>query len=290
MENSRIDAVGLLLAVVTVTLALSAAQMNFGYLSSLVGLTLLLVVLAYDRQGYRSGLQSLAFATVCGACLTLASGYLLQIVSSATAPKPDHAVFDEWLGIAWLAGALIFWGIDRARMGSREQTIPGVSAPVPRTSGPITIGQGFVAQSTPAPTPAPAPAYVPPSPPPPPQPVFQQPEPAASAYVPPPPPPLIEPVEPPVAPVVASPAPPPPVHPIPHGKEVAIYVNLLGEGMNVLRTVRAEQLGRDFYLIADEMPQGEDWEFKPGQIVRCKKKNLSNGKGLVAFEEAPRAN
>ena len=69
-----------------------------------------------------------------------------------------------------------------------------------------------------------------------------------------------------------------------------IYVNLMGEGMNVLRTVRAESLGRDFYLIADEMPAGEDWEFKPGQIVRCRKKNLSNGKGWVAFEEAPRAN
>ena len=73
------------------------------------------------------------------------------------------------------------------------------------------------------------------------------------------------------------------------GKEVNIYVTMLGEGMNVLRSVRAEHLGRDFYMIIDEMPADETWEFTPGQVVRCKKKNLSNGKGLVAYEEAPRA-
>jgi hypothetical protein len=289
MENSRIDAVGLLLAVVAATLAFSAAQMNFGYLSSLTGLTLLLVVLAFDRQGYRSGLQSFAFAAVCGACLTLASGYVLRLISSPTNPKPDYAVFEEWLSIAWLVGTVIFWGIDRARMGSREQATAGVPLPVARTTG-----QGFIAQSAPASTYVPpAPAYVPPAPAPPapPQPVYREPEPPAPVYVPPPPPPPppVEPTPPPVTPPPVTPPAPPPVHVIPPGKEVMIYVNLMGEAMNMLRAVRAENLGRDFYLIADEMPEGEDWEFKPGQIVKCKKKNLSSGKGLVAFEEAPRA-
>jgi hypothetical protein len=90
---------------------------------------------------------------------------------------------------------------------------------------------------------------------------------------------------------VPSAAAPPPKAPIPtgQGKEVSIYINLLGEGMNVLRAVRAEHLGRDFYIIVEEMPTGETWEYGPGQVVRCKKKNLSSGKGLVAFEEAPRA-
>ncbi len=68
-----------------------------------------------------------------------------------------------------------------------------------------------------------------------------------------------------------------------------IYVTLLGEGLNVLRSVRAEHLGRDFYQIVDVMPEGETWEYRPGQIVRCKKKNLSSGKAWVAVEEAPRA-
>jgi hypothetical protein len=48
-------------------------------------------------------------------------------------------------------------------------------------------------------------------------------------------------------------------------------------------------MGRDYYRIVDEMPAGETWQFEPGQIVRCKKTKLSSGKGLVAFEEAPRA-
>lgn len=73
------------------------------------------------------------------------------------------------------------------------------------------------------------------------------------------------------------------------GKEVSIYINMVGEGMNVLRSVRAEHLGRDFYIIVDDMPADENWEFVPGQVVRCKKKSLSNGKGMVAYEEAPRA-
>jgi hypothetical protein len=76
---------------------------------------------------------------------------------------------------------------------------------------------------------------------------------------------------------------------IPPGRESLIYLNLVGEGLNVLRTVRAENLGRDYYRIADIMPEGEQWEFTPGQVVRCRKKSLSNGKHMVAFEEAPRA-
>ena len=77
--------------------------------------------------------------------------------------------------------------------------------------------------------------------------------------------------------------------PIPSGKETSIYVNLTGEGMNLLRSVRAEHLGRDYYRILDTMPADENWEYPPGAVVRCKKKNLSSGKALVAFEEAPRA-
>ena len=47
---------------------------------------------------------------------------------------------------------------------------------------------------------------------------------------------------------------------------MSIYVNMVGEGMNLLRPVRAEHLGRDFYIIIDEMPTDENWEFVPGQV------------------------
>jgi hypothetical protein len=68
-----------------------------------------------------------------------------------------------------------------------------------------------------------------------------------------------------------------------------IYVSLIGEGLNLMRSVRAEHLGRDFYRIIDAMPEGETWEYGPGQVVRCRKQNLSSGKAMVAFEEAPRS-
>jgi hypothetical protein len=59
--------------------------------------------------------------------------------------------------------------------------------------------------------------------------------------------------------------------------------------LNLLRSVRAEHLGRDYYRIVDTMPPDENWEYPPGAVVRCRKKNLSSGKALVAYEEAPRA-
>jgi hypothetical protein len=87
-----------------------------------------------------------------------------------------------------------------------------------------------------------------------------------------------------------TPAPPPPqAVPIPPGKEATIYVTLVGEGLNVLRAVRAEHLGRDYYRIVEETPEGETWQFGAGQVVKCKKKNLSSGKAMVAIEEAQRA-
>lgn len=91
------------------------------------------------------------------------------------------------------------------------------------------------------------------------------------------------------APPPAPVSPPPAAIEAPAGKQTEIFVTLVGEGLNVLRRVRAEHMGRDYYRIVDEMPAGETWQFEPGQIVRCKKTKLSSGKGLVAFEEAPRA-
>jgi hypothetical protein len=95
--------------------------------------------------------------------------------------------------------------------------------------------------------------------------------------------------------VPSAPAAPEPQAPNPtpvssrSGKETMIYVSLLNEGLNVLRSVRAEPLGHDYYRIIDEMPENETWQFQPGQVVRCKKKALSSGKAMVAMEEAPRS-
>jgi hypothetical protein len=251
METSRIDSVALLTAVVALALAFTAAHGEFNYLTSIAGLSLLLVLFAYDRQGYRSGWQSLAFAAVAGLALALAGAFAFVVYL-----HPPRDVLNKWLALTWAAATFVFCVIDRVRMSSRAPASLGL------TAGSLM------------PPVAATPVFIPPVPTPP------QPVPRSTVSVPEP-----EPAVPPVQ------APPPPAAavPVPPGKELEIFVNLVGEGLNVLRRVRAEHLGRDFYRILDEMPEGENWQFQPGQIVRCKKTKLSSGKALVAFEEAPRA-
>ena len=51
-----------------------------------------------------------------------------------------------------------------------------------------------------------------------------------------------------------------------------IYVNLLDEGVTVLRPTQALQLGVNEYKVlppTDYDPDDEHWEFPPGSIVRC---------------------
>jgi hypothetical protein len=64
-------------------------------------------------------------------------------------------------------------------------------------------------------------------------------------------------------------------------------VALLDEAVEVWRPVRAERVGSLFRLL-DETPEGEIWQFSPGQIVRCESKLLAEGRDafprLVAVE------
>jgi hypothetical protein len=300
MPKSHIDATALAAVVIASALALLPA--SFAWLSSIAGLTLLFVLLSFDREGYRSVFQSLAFAAVFGICLTVAARAPLQVLASGSQvhSTTDPRVNGEWLPLLWVCVTVIFWGIDRGRMSGREGVEAESARPAAaghRTFIPEPVIPQFVApppapEVHPEPAAAPAPAFVPPaasstatmwglsspagaSP----QLVRRQSEPPAA------PGPAPAPAE-----TASVPVPPPEAIPLPRsGKETMIYVTLLGEGLNVLRSVRAEHLGRDFYQIVDVMPEGETWEYRPGQIVRCKKKNLSSGKAWVAVEEAPRA-
>jgi hypothetical protein len=265
METSRIDSVALLTAVVAIALAFAVAHGEFGYLTSIGGLTLLLVLFAYDRHGYRSGWQSLAFAAIAGLCVALASGFGFALfLKPAQAPAPDF--YDKWLALAWLVATFVFTTIDRVRMSTRAPSSLGLTAGSVMTAGEVPMpAASFTTAFVPA------------------KPAFQ----AAPA-----PEPVVQ--EPPPVPVAADPRPnlppepPPSAVKVPPGKETEIFVNLVGEGLNVLRRVRAEHLGRDFYRIIDTVPENENWQFQPGQVVRCRKTKLSSGKSLVAFEEAPR--
>jgi hypothetical protein len=68
-------------------------------------------------------------------------------------------------------------------------------------------------------------------------------------------------------------------------KMIQIYVRLLDEGTDVFRPTFATQQANSCYLLLptpDYDQEDETWEFKPGDVVRCKKKLLAGGIRLVA--------
>ncbi len=62
-----------------------------------------------------------------------------------------------------------------------------------------------------------------------------------------------------------------------------IYVPLLNEGTPVWRPVAAERLRDGTFRILTEMPDDEEWAFKPGETVAVRMHTFSGGKiGLAA--------
>lgn len=282
MANSQTGSVSLLVATLAGGLAFLLVSSGLIWIASLIGLILLLVILAYDGDEKRSFLQSLAFSAVCGLCLTLVSLAVYEFLLKGVAPEYPQLA-RTWLPVTCVGATVVMLLVDVSRMSSRQRAIPvsgafyfpATVAPVQeRPAAPITVAPV-------QPRPAAAPVQSEPQ-----QPVSVPaftPEPSRPAASHP------ESVEPHLVrnnqPAVSVPE----AVPLKPGKEASIYVNLMGEGLNMLRAVRAEHLGRDFYRIIEPMPESEQWEYGPGQVVRCRKKNLSSGKAMVAFEEAPRA-
>ena len=264
METSRVNLTALAVALIAGLVVLHDSQTPL--LASLSGLTLLIALFAFSQEGGRTGIQSFAFALVCGLALLCTCSYFLKALIGPLLFSGQ----DILPPLVWIAGTTLFWFVDRSRAEGGAVRSQPVSLNAYSQAPAAAFETKPVLEARPY---TPAPVVVS-APPPVPEPVF-----AASAATPPPA----------AAPSTASVAAAAPVPPVLTGKEVSIYVTMMGEGMNVLRSVRAEHLGRDFYIIVDEMPADENWEYVPGQVVRCKKKNLSNGKGLVAYEEAPRA-
>ncbi len=289
MPKSQIDSAALLAATIAGALALLILPGQFAWLSSIGGLTLLLVLFAYDQEGYRTMFQSLAFAAVAGfapcSLRPLCSGCRQD--QGAISPA-DRQVWSKWLPAVWAGVTLIVWALiglawaaarlwplnrrecafQPSEASSRSSCHPQLrrrrlfrsaarehlrSPTCSSCSGPLSCTPAHFRTR----------AYL------------RRPSRLRSR----------------TAATSAPASPPPGAIPLPPrvGKETMIYVTLMGEGLNVLRSVRAEHLGRDFYRIIDAMPEGETWQFESGQVVRCKKKNLSSGKALVAIEEAPRA-
>ena len=263
MEISRVNLTALAVALIAGLVVLHDSQPPL--LASLSGLTLLIALFAFSHDGARTGIQSFAFALVCGLALLCTCSYFLKVLIGPLLFSGQ----DVLPPLVWIAGTTLFWFVDRSRAEVGQPRSQPVSLNTYSQPAAPAFETKPVVEARPY---TPAPVVVSAPPPPVPEPVY-----AASPAPPPPAPPS-------TGSVAAAPVPP-----VLTGKEVSIYVTMMGEGMNVLRSVRAEHLGRDFYIIVDEMPADENWEYVPGQVVRCKKKNLSNGKGLVAYEEAPRA-
>ncbi len=301
MPKSQVDSVALIAAGLAGLLALTLLPGPFAWMASIGGFILVLVLLAFDQEGYRSVSQSLAFSAVCAFCFAVACGAVFQLLAAHGEIHLANGQWStEWLPVTWAFVTVILWAVDRSRMSGR---VPPGERYLTRSS---PTQRSFIRDTEPAaPVVFRAPTYAPDMQATPPAPSdWAQPQTTYAPQTVPQQPLYVEPpsvresqtvgIARPQSMLTQTPADhpvrPTPVPILPRaGKETMIYVALVGEGLNVLRSVKAESLGRDFYRITDIMPAGEAWQFQPGQVVRCKKKTLSSGKALVAIEEAPRA-
>ena len=71
-------------------------------------------------------------------------------------------------------------------------------------------------------------------------------------------------------------------------EELSVYVALLEEGIDVWRPVAARHVRDDEYQLGGPVPDGEVWQFQPGEVVRCETRRFPDGtSGLVATDRAP---
>ena len=283
MAEFRNEATLLVNTVIAVGLALLISPSSFGPLTTIGGVILLLILYAYDKGIRRTAGQSLAFAAVAALPVTLVAGIGIQFLV-------QRRDLETWLVVTWLCATVVGTAIDRARMSAR--TAKTATTPAAPIAGAEISARSAEASQPPAPSPpvaaraaashyglglsgAPTPV----------RPVETPPEPEASG---PQPTPVeaasVSPPEPAPEPVDAPQPVAPPAQGLP-AEETTIYINIIDQGISLLRSVRAQHIARDIYRIMEPRPETEIWRYEPGQTVRCRKQKLSFGKALVAFEE-----
>lgn len=278
MRKWELSATGLIAAVIIGTLGFTLGPLRFGWTPTIVSGIVLLVMVVFDRAASRTVWESIGYGAVGGFLVITAIMYPLYLVLPQMTASPAELLSSKpWLPLAWAVGTIAFVTIDRVRANTRPITVSLAPAPAPTAASTVQEQPKPVAPAKPAvpapePVPVPRPAVVPP-------PAVPVSSPVAA--------PTVTPVETVPAPPTPRPAPTPKPQPV-KGRPATIYLNLVGTGISCLRAVKAEHLGQDFYRIVEPVPTGESWEFQPGQIVRCRKRTLSSGKAMVAFEEAPK--
>lgn len=257
MRKYEAGAAALIGAAIIGTLGFALGPLRAGWIPTLASVCVLAVLLAFDGPRTRGFGQSLGYSSVCGLLLATAAMYpVVQWVPGLAAAPADALGPKPWLPAIWIASTLGFLALDRVRVNTRPVGLE-ISAAQPVVTAPVAAVAPPPVERTPVAVPAAQ----------------------ATAAVP---------TAAPLTPAPAKPAEAKP-RPIPRGTPATIYLNLVGTGIACLRAVKAEHLGKDFYRITEPVPAGEEWEFRTGQIVRCRKKTLSSGKAMVAVEEAPRA-
>jgi hypothetical protein len=71
------------------------------------------------------------------------------------------------------------------------------------------------------------------------------------------------------------------------GRRSVVYVALLDEGADVWRPADAEMLGPALFHLAGEVPQGEVWQFQPGEVVYCQKRTFADGAQVWVAVQRP---
>ena len=132
MSKSQIESSGLFLAVLGALVVLSLSLTDsYAWLGSICGLSLVLILLGYDRDGYRTVFESLAFSAVFSLALTIAISTPLRMFVGSMSEPADFAgrVSSQWMPLIWVFVTAIFCPIDRARMSSRV-VVPVATSPL----------------------------------------------------------------------------------------------------------------------------------------------------------------
>jgi hypothetical protein len=119
MRRTEIDPAALLGAVLAGGLVLMVDKGPFGWLSTVGGTMLLLVIFGYDEAGNRSVLQSIAFSSVAGFCFVLATAIVPETLLGGIYTD-DSKVSDLMLFSTWAVATIVLSFVDRWRLKQRR--------------------------------------------------------------------------------------------------------------------------------------------------------------------------
>jgi hypothetical protein len=115
LNKREIDSAALAASALAAVLAVSLSKGPFDALNFIVGVTLTILILAYEHKGSRDPLQSVALGAVLGLCSLLVLGFVIERwVFCTSLDAAESNVSHTWLVCLWLGVTILFSGIDMA--------------------------------------------------------------------------------------------------------------------------------------------------------------------------------